>query len=671
MEKQDGFLTFYIVIFACFLGFIGTFWQLTTAPGITGRPAQSASIGIPTVCTSGMTTLPFMVLLLVGFLSRLGIPRGRVNYRSLTCIYVVSLISSYYLAWLSPCSSWGVFFGARIQNPDIMEQYVAWFMAPSPEVAEGILVGGLSPPWIDLLPSMLFWWIYTFLNAVMMLCWATIFRKNWIDVEKVPFPHVMAAYELLSRVGAKETHLKRTLSIFAIGMILGAIFQAPIMMSDLFPWFPDIYGWRTNTCTSGQWYVTPDSPLSSIVGLATAQKDPLAVAIAYFAPLNVLFNVWFWYFVCIIVLSQVAFNMGYYTGITQVDGCGRIWCNEYLAYGEPFKWQAVSSGAAFGLALLIIFHGRKYLLNTIKAALGLLSPEEKAQLERNEPISYRTVYSIFAVSLALLTIMYIIMGLSLVSAIIIQVSILTFWLAFIRQVGIAGFFYMGEHKTNPLARILLYPMAPEQLNKDFILLAYFTNLPINSPENGFQVGGNFFSSFYAYQMANLTSTNNRDVFLTVLVASLVLPIATLFGFYYTIYVLGISKISGNWAVYGCNKLLSDVEAWNLAPAADPWVPHFFAGILVTVALSILHSMFVWFPFEPIGFTLAISKAVLPWGIWSSALVAWVLKTITLRVGGSKLYESVGAPLASGFIAGYMSILIIGTIVAHIKFWFPF
>jgi hypothetical protein len=417
--------------------------------------------------------------------------------------------------------------------------------------------------------------------------------------------------------------------------------------------------------------VTPDSPLSSIVGLATAQKDPLAVAIAYFAPLNVLFNIWFWYFICVVILSQVAFSMGYYSGIIEASGCGRIWCNEYLAYGKPFKWQAVSSGAAFGLALLIIFHSRRYLLGTIKVALGMLSPEEKSQLEKNEPLTYKATYSVFAASFVLLVAMYLIMGLSLASALIIQVSILLFWLAFARQVGIAGFFYMGEHKTNPLARLLLYPMAPEQLNKDFVLLAYFTNIPINSPENGFQVGGNFFSSFYAYQMANLTRTSNRNVFLTVLAASVVLPIAVLFGFYYTIYTLGITKISGNWAVYGCNKLLSDTEAWNLAPAAEPWASHFFIGVLITAVLSLLHARFVWFPFEPIGFTLAISKAVLPWGIWSSALVAWILKTITLRVGGSKLYENIGTPLASGFIAGYMSVLIVGTIIAHIKFWFPF
>jgi len=673
-RKVEKIPWLYIIIFAAFLGSVGTWWQLTTAAGITGRPAQTGSIGIPTICTSGMTTLPFMILLVMGGLSRFQPFKTRANVAALNYIYIISLAASFYLAWLSPCSSWGVFLGARIQDPEVIEQYISWFMAPSPAIVSGILPGNVPVPWGDLLPSMVFWWIYTLLNALMMLSWATIFRRNWIDIEKVPFPHAVAAYELLSRASPKEMGEKRTgpLSPFVIGIILGVLFQMPIMMSDLFPWFPDIYGWRTNTCTSGQWYMPADSPLAGIVGLATAQKDPLGVAISYLAPLSVLFNIWFWYLICIIILPQIAFQMGYYTGITGLAGCGRVWCGENLAYGPPFKWQAVSVGAALGLTALIIILSRRYLVETINAALGRLSAERRIEVEKNEPVSYRTAYAILIGSFILLLIAYLIMGVSLASAIVIQVSILAFWLAFVRQIGIAGFFYMGEEKGMALSRLLLYPTAPEPLTRDFVLVANFANLPINSPENGFQVGGNFITSFQAFRMADLTSTNNRNVFLTMIITSIVVPIASLIGYYYTVYTIGLTKIPGNYASHSCDTLLSDVQGiWNRAPATDPWVAHFLAGFVFTAILSILHSRFIWFPFEPVGFTLAISKAVIPWGIWSSALIAWIVKTITLRVGGSKAYESWGVPIAAGFIAGYMLVLIPGTIIAHIKFWFPF
>jgi len=76
------------------------------------------------------------------------------------------------------------------------------------------------------------------------------------------------------------------------GIILGIAFQLPLFMINIFPWFPDIYGWKVNTCSTGAWYVTADSPLASLVGLATFQKNPLYAAIFYMAPLNVLFGAW-------------------------------------------------------------------------------------------------------------------------------------------------------------------------------------------------------------------------------------------------------------------------------------------------------------------------------------------------------------------------------------------
>jgi len=72
------------------------------------------------------------------------------------------------------------------------------------------------------------------------------------------------------------------------------------------------------------------------------------------------------------------------------------------------------------------------------------------------------------------------------------------------QVGIAGFFYIGEEKGMALSRLLIYQTAPEPLTRGFVLVANFAHLKINSPENGFQFGGNF-SSFEAFRMAVLVS----------------------------------------------------------------------------------------------------------------------------------------------------------------------
>ena len=96
-----------------------------------------------------------------------------------------------------------------------------------------------------------------------------------------------------------------------------------------------------------------------------------------------------------------------------------------------------------------------------------------------------------------------------------------------------------------------------------------------------------------------------------------------------------------------------------------------AGAAFAMLLSFLHARFVWFPLEPLGFLLATDGHALIEGIWTMTLAAWVAKTITLRVGGSKLYEKTGIPVAIGFLIGVIIIVILGGAVLVYRFFFPF
>jgi len=49
----------------------------------------------------------------------------------------------------------------------------------------------------------------------------------------------------------------------------------------------------------------------------------------------------------------------------------------------------------------------------------------------------------------------------------------------------------------------------------------------------------------------------------------------------------------------------------------------------------------------------------------------VLKMLTLRIGGAKLYEGCGVPVASGAVAGCMIGMILGGIIWIIRFFIPF
>jgi len=59
------------------------------------------------------------------------------------------------------------------------------------------------------------------------------------------------------------------------------------------------------------------------------------------------------------------------------------------------------------------------------------------------------------------------------------------------------------------------------------------------------------------------------------------------------------------------------------------------------------------------------------GVWTTLLVAWIAKALTLRIGGSKIYESLGAPLASGMVVGTVIAILVGGLFSIIRFFVPF
>jgi hypothetical protein len=284
-----------------------------------------SALGVIVICYAGATALPFISLYFAGALGKLSFFRRRINLTTVTWLYATTLCLSFYIGRedaTSFCTNYGTFIANRIMSsPEVTLRLVPWFMAPPIDVANQIVAGGVPVPWADLLPMIIFWSIFTGIYGLLMLSIATLFRKHWIDIERVPFPNALAAYELLVKmVPEKRGKFTRP---FLIGLILGIVVWIPVIGIALFPWFPDIYRYNVNTCGYGSYVVQPGDAIATIIGMARIGKEPLGVAIAYFAPLYVLFNTWFWWLI-LVILTQVAYMAGYYTGLTNVPGCCRV-----------------------------------------------------------------------------------------------------------------------------------------------------------------------------------------------------------------------------------------------------------------------------------------------------------------------------------------------------------
>jgi hypothetical protein len=663
----------FLIPFIVLVGFFGEWWNATNTL------SYPAVLGITVICYAALTSLPFICFYFAGAFGRL--LKRRVDATILTWLYAAALPISFVFGRADAnqmCSSFGAFISHRIFNPpEVTYEIVPWYMAPPIDVAKAIVRGGVPVPWADLMPMIIFHWIYWILWGLLMVSIATIFRRQWIDVEKVPFMHADAAHRLLINVVTtpKESVARRAVSPFWIGVMIGFIAWMPRLCADIFPWFPDIYGWRANTCGYGSWYVPAGTPLAEVAGLARVGKEPLGVAIAYLAPLHVLFGIWFWYLV-LLILIQVVVYMGYYTGITGISGCGRIWCGESsVCYGPPLKLTPVTIGAVWGLSVFILILSWRYIRDTVNAALGRMEPSRRAEFEKNEPMSYRAIWLFFVLVFIATMVACMVMGMSLASALLTVINVSMLWFSMMRVLGLSGTYYRKAEKGGIMHRLLIWPLAPEnyQMDRNYLMSAHINMWVADAPDMGYAIGGNFFSAFLSYKMASLTGVSTKSVF-KVLVASIVLgTLAAILGFFQAAYTFGLTRIPGSWGIQGCNSLVERgvrPDLWNIYPAAEPWIWHFIVGFIIAAILSVLHARYIWFPLEPVGFVAGLG-AGFEWGFWSYGLIAWILKTITLRVGGSKLYEEWGAPIASGFIAGHMLALIPGTIISKIRFFIPF
>jgi hypothetical protein len=85
------------------------------------------------------------------------------------------------------------------------------------------------------------------------------------------------------------------------------------------------------------------------------------------------------------------------------------------------------------------------------------------------------------------------------------------------------------------------------------------------------------------------------------------------------------------------------------------------GALVTLALTVLRTTFVGFWLHPIGYVLANTHFIT--GTWGSLLVAWVVKWVSLRIGGPRLVREKMTPFFGGLFVGAVLGMILWDIVA--------
>jgi hypothetical protein len=373
------------------------------------------------------------------------------------------------------------------------------------------------------------------------------------------------------------------------------------------------------------------------------------------------------------IADQIAYYMGYYTGIFANGGGCRIlgWAGFETSYGmgPPFYWIFTTMiGGTLAMTTMIIYHSRRYLADTIRAAMR---SGQRSDMEVNEAFSYRTIYLMLAGSIIFTLAFLFSAGLSVGTALsVLIVNGIINTVSAVYVMGLSGGAYLHERALWPSWPLrFIWPTAPETYTTDWLMSHFFMHSGLNHITHGIQTGA--YVTMQGLSLSNYAKTSTKNMFLLLTMATVIAVPVTMMTRIWVVNMWGAGRVP-IWGSCAINDWCDNGFArYGQAPPATTQFMAGAVGFAIVVILSLLHTRFVWWPINPVGFILATSVATTWMREWNAFVGAWVAKAITLRVGGSKAYSNYGIPVASGIIAGIVFASLIAYIIGIVKFFIPF
>lgn len=497
------------------------------------------------------------------------------------------------------------------------------------------------------------WSVLILLLLAALLCINVVMRKQWAESERYPFPLFQIPNALLGNVEEPSPHA--LLKIWRnkwMWMGLGASLFWGLMRGWNFynHHVPDL-----NINVSLQQYLS--DPGWGGMWNTSFIVSAILVSIAIFFELNVLLS---------LVLGFFLFRCLYWVG---------QWSGMKVYTGYPFRYEQ-AIGSYFSYAVVVVFFTRKYLWNVLKSALT-----GKQKNVSEEAFSYRT---------ALIVLVLCFVG----------IYCWTLWLdlAGAEKLGIMAYFFF---------LIVIGFVAAKFRAECGLPVGYFT--PYNAMlfvsvlggmsvfgasgmmvclcASGFLTVSVFFfipgAQLELLEFGRRMRLKRRHPVYTVLIGALGGLLIGGWVFLSNSYAIGGNNIKYQWSYnqdwffssYRIEHVVTSIEyrrthpgagseaaagaaeagkaaAAPERPAATALKPATYAyafGAFVTVILTLIRQFYAGFRFHPIGFILG-SAHMLEWA-WGSCLVALVIRSVVLKLGGAHTVKNKLLPFFVGVFVG--------------------
>ena len=551
------------------------------------------------------------------FLRRYSLPsftRGELItiYAMLTTSTVIS--SSGGMHFLIPTLVAGFWFASPENKWEkLFHPYVpSWLVPRSRSAIENFYLGDSPVPIKAWLKPMLLWLSLLFALVFATLCINLIFRKQWIERERLTFPTVFLPVEM-----TKEGFFQNRL--IWIGFAIPFILDALNTLSFNFPTIPRI---DVRPRDISPYFTTP--PFNAI-GYTPISFYPFVIGIGYLISLEVLFSSWFFFF-----LTRVQRILGSAWGIGQQGGP----IAEFPFLGHQ------GAGAFLGIAFVALWLGRRHLKEVLLTAIG------KARADEGEPFPYKFSFWGFILSLAFIIGFCVVAGMRLIVAIPLVLIALAYMMSATRMRAEAGNAWLFGPDVDPNTLMTSTIGTKIYLPQDLTIMSYmrvFTSYDLRCLSMPHQLD--------ALKMAELTDTSAKSIVINIL-------IAIAFGLFLSFYIAlaiwyrfgGGAKCDAWRSITIPQNTFNSLASWLQTPLPTNWyaISFLIGGLIFTIFLYFMKLNFIWWPFNPIGYAIA-NTFTMTW-LWMPFFLAWLLKLFIIKYGGMKLYRQ-AMPFFLGLIMG--------------------
>lgn len=509
----------------------------------------------------------------------------------------------------TPSNAWeGRFFSYLAQWLFVMDtESVTQFYAGNTNVYER---PELLHPWI--VP--LFWWgVFVFAQAVLFLCLNVLIRRAWTAHEKLSFPLVQLPLAMTDP--APRTPFWKNRIMWAGFAVAGGITLLN-GLNYLHPFIPQVAVKQYNLT---QHFNT--RPWSAMGG-TNISLYPFAIGLAYFIPLDLSFSCWFFF-----VWRKLQQVFGAVAGL---DAAGNR--------GWPF-FAEQSSGAWIGVILILLWSSRAYLQRILGEVLGMRRPEVDARELRH----YRLACAGIAVGLVFLWLFFMRMGMSPLVA------------------GLYLAIYAGLSAA--ITRVRAELGTPHEINfvSPNAILVNTLGTQALGPQNLTAMAScHWFNRGYrchpmpnqleSMKMAEGGRIDLGRLYLLTIAASAVCILVTYWANIHVTWEAGATGKAVGFKRWVGAESFDRLNGWltTTVQLQDTNMFWMLGGLGFVFFLKWMRGLFVWWPFHPMGYALALSYAMDYF--WFAFMVGWLIKLVLVRWGGMRVHTQ-AAPFFLGLILG--------------------